>query len=134
MELYRAIECNSYAEDTPTLKVAIYNSKKGWIEIEAPIDTGYSGALLLPSRMYFDIVEFEYPVNMFPIYRTLRGDIVMRRGVALIKIFDKEFEAYIETPLYGEGKLLIGRKLLKKLDIGLIGSKEEICLLEEEKD
>ena len=46
-------------------------------------------------------------MNIFPVYKTLRGEIVMRRGVTLIKIFDKEFEAYIETPIYGEGKLLI---------------------------
>ena len=31
------------------------------------------------------------------------------------------------------GKLLVGRKLLNKLDIGLLGSKREIYLLKEEK-
>ncbi len=133
MELYRALECNNYIDETPTIKLAIYNSRRGWVDVEAPIDTGYSGALLLPNRMYFDIIEFEYPVNTFPVYRTLRGDIIMRRGIALIKVFDREFEAYIETPMYGEGKLLVGRKLLNKLDIGLLGSKREICLLKGEK-
>ena len=33
--------------------------------------------------------------------------------------------------MYGEGKLLVGRKLLNKLDIGLLGSKRKICLLKE---
>jgi len=48
-------------------------------------------------------------------------------------VFNREIEAYVETPMYGEGELLVGRRLMNKLDLGLLGSKSRICLLKEEK-
>lgn len=43
-----------------------------------------------------------------------------------------EMESFIETPLYGLGKLLLGRRVLSKLDVALLGKKAIACYLQEE--
>ncbi|HIQ13747.1 MAG TPA: hypothetical protein EYH44_05150 [Thermoprotei archaeon] len=55
----------------------------------------------------------------------------MRRGIAIVRIFGNEFEFFIETPLYGGGRYLAGRDLIKKLDIALLGRDQRLCNLEE---
>ncbi|HIQ12781.1 MAG TPA: hypothetical protein EYH44_00090, partial [Thermoprotei archaeon] len=73
MGLYRALECLEYEGGRPILKVSIFNSRLGWREFELSLDTGYSGGILLPSEVYHEIIEFEYPRSKFPIYNTLVG-------------------------------------------------------------
>lgn len=130
MGLYRALDCIKYEGDRPILKVSIFNSGLGWKKFELPLDTGYSGGILLPSKVYHEIIEFEYPRSLFPIYNTLIGEVIMRRGIAIVKIFDIEFESIIETPLYGGGRYLAGRSLIKKLDIALLGRDQKLCNLQ----
>ena len=80
--------------------------------------------------MKINISEFEIPKSMFPIYTAVIGEVIMRGSIALTKVNDLEFEGYIETPMYGRGKYLIGRKLLKKINIVLLGREKKLCYLE----
>ncbi|GBC72170.1 hypothetical protein HRbin02_01967 [Candidatus Calditenuaceae archaeon HR02] len=52
----------------------------------------------------------------------------MRTARAVIKIFNQEMEAFVETPLFGEGKLLLGREILNKLTIIIDGKRGETCV------
>ena len=134
MELYRALNCIDYIDERPVIEVSIYSRRNGWVSFKIPIDTGFSGEILLPSNVYHELSELELPKELFPVYSTLIGKVIMRRSIALIKVYGLEFEGYIETPMYGGGKFLAGRKLLRKLDIALLGRKLKTCYLEEVKE
>ena len=132
MGLYRTIECINYENSKPVLDVSIFNRKSGWVKFKLYIDTGYSGFILLPTKVYNEIHEIELPKSEFPIYETIIGEVIMRRSFALIKIFDMEFEGFIETPLYGGGKYLAGRKLLSRIRIAMLGPENKLCNIREE--
>ena len=51
----------------------------------------------------------------------------------MIVVGGAEFEAYLESALYGGGKLLLGRSVLRRLEVALLGNKRSCCLIEEEK-
>jgi len=131
MGLYRTLECIEYDNDKPILNVSVFNSRLGWVKLKLYIDTGYSGYILLPNKVYNEIHEIELPKSEFPIYKTIIGEISMRRSFILIKIFNLEFEGFIETPLYGGGKYLAGRKLLNMIRLAFLGPENKLCNLSE---
>jgi len=131
MGIYRTLNCIDYINEKPVIEVSVYSGRKGWVSFKIPIDTGFSGEILLPSDVYHELAELELPRELFPVYTTLIGEVPMRRSIALIKVYGLEFEGYIETPIYGGGKYLIGRRLLRKINIALLGRKLKTCNLKE---
>lgn len=137
--IYRTTYCTKYIDGkkhpAPALKISLYNMAGEEVieEIKVPIDTGYEGSIMLTSNLYQHFLTAELPRMLWRNYRTLTGTITMRIARAVIKFSDgKEFEAFVETPLYGRGKLLIGREILNKLTIVLDGGKKDTCIVKEQ--
>lgn len=136
--LYRAINCIKYIEGgrhpAPALEITLINmfGEKILEKIKLPIDTGYEGSIMLTSDLYQRFLMAELPRILWKNYKTLTGRVVMRVARAIIKLSDSiELEAFVETPLFGTGKLLLGREILNKLTIILDGNKEKTCIAEE---
>ena len=114
----------------PILKVAIETLISQRSEIlEAPVDTGFAGFLMTPSKLYVKLSEMEVPEEHFLTYSTLIGPITMRRAKVRIRIFDHSFESFLETPQLGLGKLLLGRRILNLLPIAILGPENRTCTL-----
>ncbi|KPV62703.1 MAG: hypothetical protein AOA65_1685 [Candidatus Bathyarchaeota archaeon BA1] len=133
MELFRSIGCEVYIgpePKIPALKVeareTVFERRKALI---VPIDTGFAGYLLAPQDIYIELGTLELPREEFGVYTTLAGPIVLRRAEIKLSIKDEEIDTYIETPIFGAGKLLLGRRILSELNIALIGKKSLCCYL-----
>lgn len=70
----------------------------------------------------------ELPPKYRRVYSTLTGEVIMRVARGYILIDNISVEAFIETPLFGYGKLLVGREILNKLVLVLDGPKNICCL------
>jgi len=97
--------------------------------LDTPIDTGFAGFLLTPADIYAKLSELELPAEYFPTYSTLAGSIVMRRAKVRIWVFRRVLESFIETPMAGLGKLLVGRRILNSLQVALLGPDLRTCEL-----
>ena len=134
MELFRVVDCTEYVgaePKIPALRIQltepVFRRSKALI---VPIDTGFAGYLLVPRDLYDEFGTLELPRDEFGTYSTLAGPIVLRRARVLVGLGNKTFETYIETPIYGVGKLLAGRRLLRRIDLALLGKKSLCCYLE----
>jgi predicted aspartyl protease len=97
-----------------------------------PIDTGFTGAMLLSREAFSNFERAELPESESRIYRTLIGPVPMRTARALLKLpLADETEILVDTPKYGVGKSLIGLRLLRGIELLLNGQRLETCLLEE---
>jgi len=99
------------------------------LTLTAPLDTGFAGHVLVDRATYEKLGTAELPKEFFGVYQTLAGPVVLRRSKVVLHIGAKDFESYLESPLYGAGKLLVGRSVLSKLDVALLGSTGSCCLL-----
>jgi len=97
--------------------------------LEAPIDTGFGGFLLTPSDLYLRLSELELPREYFPTYLTLAGPIVMRKAKVRMRVFGKDLDSFIETPVTGFGRLLAGRRILNSLSLAILGPDLQTCEL-----
>jgi predicted aspartyl protease len=99
-----------------------------------PIDTGFTGAMLLSRETFTYLERAELPESESHIYRTLIGPIPMRTAHALLKLpLADEMEILVDTPKYGAGKSLIGLRLLRGIELLLDEQRSETCLLKERK-
>ncbi len=135
MELYRARDCVAYDQSAkpgrPILKINIETPfSRQRVELEAPIDTGFPGYLLLPEESYARLSESELPSNYFLTYSTIQGTVQLRRARVFLEIFEEKTSGFIETPITGSGKLLAGRRVLSKLRLALLGPETKTCLLD----
>lgn len=132
--IYRASECTAHLaakrHPVPSLTLTLYNitGDKVAEDVKIPVDTGYEGPIMLTSELYRFFMKAELPRSLWRSYRTLSGTITMRTARAVIKIFNQEIETFVETPFFGEGKLLLGREILNKLTIIIDGKREETCV------
>lgn len=55
----------------------------------------------------------------------------MRTARAVVRIANQELEIFVEKPLFGEGKLLLGREILNKLTIIIDGKRSETCITDD---
>ena len=137
MELYRALDCVGYVGEEPglpALKVALSEPVGGKkASLTAPVDTGFAGYLLVDRATYEKFGTAELPREFFGAYSTMAGPVVLRRSREMIEVGGVEYETYLESPLYGGGKLLLGRSVLRRLEVALLGNKRSCCLIEEEK-
>ncbi|MCS7145664.1 MAG: hypothetical protein RMJ28_06425 [Nitrososphaerota archaeon] len=53
----------------------------------------------------------------------------MRRARVIVRLAGLEFESYIETPSYGVARQLLGRRILSKVNIALMGTSGVCCQL-----
>lgn len=98
----------------------------------SPVDTGFAGYLLVPKDIYDELGTAELPREEFGVYKTMVGHIVLRRAHVTVSIINREIESYIETPVQGVGKLLLGRRILSEIDVALLGKSERCCHLRPE--
>ncbi len=132
--IYRAKNCIKYRESTlspyPVLRVKLYNVMfESYGELELQIDTGFEGSILLRAEDYEFFQVGELPRDYWRTYRTLSGNIIMRVARALMEVNGRRYEVYVESPLYGGGKNLIGREVINNLVLVLDGPKNECCLV-----
>lgn len=135
MGLYRARDCVNYdhtvTPDRPTLKAtAEAPISRTRISFEAPIDTGFSGYMLLPNELYVEMSESELLSDYFLTYDTVLGPVKLRRSPVLLEILGKRVPSFVETPVAGAGRILVGRRILAGLHIALLGPESKTCLLE----
>jgi clan AA aspartic protease len=133
MELFRAVDCLDYTASEPRLpalqvrvKEPLFGREKRFI---APIDTGYAGYLLVPAETYARLGTMELPREDFGVYSTMTGPITLRRAEVKLHIGDKELYTFIETPMHWSGKTLLGRRILRELDLALLGGGQKCCHL-----
>jgi len=124
-------------EPWPCLEARISNPvsgssfpSEGWEPI--PIDTGYEGFLLIPEDLYRalscwmrELPRTSWPTFLMPDGRTVRG------RAALLKIEIKEvITADIVSETFpGCELMLIGRALLRSLEVRLVGPEQKACVL-----
>ncbi len=132
---YKPIDCYSYAKGVlnpyPVIKLKLYNLVSEVGEYSIAVDTGFEGSLLIPSDIYREyFLVGELPRSMWRLYKTLTGQVSMRVSRGFVEVAGMRIETYVETPLYGGFKFLIGRELLNKLRILLDGLDQRLCIVE----
>lgn len=134
LELLRNGDCIEYTGTQPripALKLTVQDpvtKEKG--EVLAAVDTGFAGYLLLRKELYDRFATAELPAEFFTQYSTMAGPVILRKARATVEIGKLTLQAYIETPQHGPGRDLIGRRLLKSINIALLGKTEKCCLLQ----
>jgi len=108
----------------------VYGRSKAYV---APLDTGFAGYLMVPDSEYGELASMEMAKEAFGTYATLAGPVVMRRARVRLRLFGEQFESIVETPLYGGGKLLLGRRLINAIDLALLGTSGKACALDAER-
>ncbi len=98
--------------------------------ISLPINTGYSGSILVPSAVYEIFKVGELPPKYWRVYSTMTGKLPMKTARGYVSINGIRLATLIETPAYGYGKFLIGREILNKLITILDGNRGLCCLAE----
>ena len=135
--IFRTVDC--YPHDTPAsqprIKITLYNTaKEPWPhrEILAPIDTGFSGSVMLPEQDYRFFAVSELPRRFWKEYRTMTGPLQMRTARALMRSDTSTSleETLVEAPVVGMGKLLVGRMILSKCRLLLDGPDQCSCFME----
>ncbi len=97
-----------------------------------PVDTGFSGAMLLSRETYSYFEKGELPETESRVYRTLIGPVPMRTARALLTLpMGDEVEILVDTPKYGLGKSLVGLRALDRIELLLRGQNSETCILKE---
>jgi len=133
VELLRALECRQYSGPEPESPVLELRAKESLLgrekTIAVPIDTGFAGYLLVPRDLYAELGTMELPREDFGTYSTMAGSVTLRRAEVKISVGDKELDTFIETPLFGTGRMLLGRRILSELDLALLGRKRMCCHL-----
>jgi predicted aspartyl protease len=126
---------NCYPHDSvanqPRLRIRLFNvAKEQWPEdLLVPIDTGFSGAVMVPSGSYDFFMIGELPKKLWKDYRTMTGPLQMRVARAFVETEQVSAETLVETPLVGAGKLLVGRGILKDLAVLLDGPAKLSCMM-----
>jgi predicted aspartyl protease len=89
------------------------------------VDTGFTGPVLVTNDVFefLRLSDIEVPDEIRPTYRTLAGAFTLRSAPAILEVNGKQFETDILAPLLGPSKLLIGCKILRELNLALLGRK-----------
>ena len=129
-----SLECWGYAPGVrlpyPVLRLRLYNAAlEEYGEIALQVDTGYEGPIMLPRGEYEFFMIGELPRSLWRTYRTLADTVTMRVARAVAEAAGRRFEVYVESPLYGGGKRLVGREVLNRLRLLLDGPSSRACIL-----
>lgn len=135
MELLGVIRCVDHVKVEPPVpaldlevREALFGRSK---KFTAPLDTGFAGYLMLPEEDYSALSTAEVPREEFGLYSTMAGPVPVRRARVHVGIGGREVETFVESPLYGGGKLLVGRRVLSIIDVALMGPGARTCLVEQ---
>ncbi len=113
----------------PVIRLRLFNAAlEEYGEIPLQVDTGYEGPIMLPRGDYEFFMIGELPRSLWRRYRTLTDTVTMRTARAVAVIGGERLEVYVESPLYGGGKRLVGREVLNRLRLLLDGPAGETCL------
>jgi hypothetical protein len=83
---------------------------------------------MLPNEFYDFFIIGELPRSLWKEYRTMTGPLQMRVARAFVKTEEEHIvETVVETPLFGTGKLLLGRAVLNSLSLLLDGPARVTC-------
>jgi len=128
------LECYEYTPGLrlprPVLRAKLYNlALEPLGEINLPIDTGFEGSIMVPRNVYDHFLIAELPRSLWRAYKTLTGIVEMRVARALLEVAGRRLEVYVESPVYGGGRYLVGREVLNKLKILLDGPGKQVCVL-----
>ena len=113
----------------PVIRLRLYNAAlEEYGEIPLQVDTGYEGPVMLPRGEYEFFMIGELPRSLWRSYRTLADTVTMRVARAVAEVAGRRMEVYVESPLYGGGKRLVGREVLNKLRLLLDGPGGRACI------
>jgi predicted aspartyl protease len=89
------------------------------------VDTGFTGPVLVTTDVFefLRLSDIEVPDEIRPTYRTLAGAFTMRSAPAMLEVNGKRLETDILAPLLGPSKLLIGCRIIRELNLALLGKK-----------
>jgi len=89
------------------------------------VDTGFSGSILVTGDIFefLRLPDIEIPEDIRPVYWTLAGGLTMRSAAAVLEVDGRQLETDVLTPLQGPGRLLIGSRVLKEIEIALLRKK-----------
>lgn len=133
--LYRAGDCVEYGKSTlsdfPRITLRLSNMR--FEEYPSPlllaVDTGFEGSILVTEDVYRFFEIGELPRKYWRTYRSLVGSVTMRVAKAIAFVNPNiRVETYVETPVFGVGKMLAGRELLNNLTLVLDGVRRQTCL------
>ena len=135
MGIYRARDCVQYDRTITPNRPVLEASAETFVShtrvsIQAPIDTGFSGYILLPQEEYSQLSESELFSDYFLTYNTVLGPVQMRRSPVILEIYGNRISSFVETPVAGAGKTLAGRRILAGLRVALLGPEAKTCLLD----
>jgi predicted aspartyl protease len=137
---FRALDCYPHDDQSgqSRVKIVLYNAaKEEWphTDVLAPVDTGFSGAVMVPSEEYEFFLVGELPQRFWKTYRTMTGTIKMRVARGFIAAGETESveQTFVESPALGAGKLLVGRMMLNKRALLLDGPGRVSCFVEAQK-
>ena len=130
--IYKPVKCWEYEKGTvpyPVIECTLLNLKNEQLKsLKIPVDTGFSGSILVPQTMFEHFKIGELPPKYRRTYSTITGEIVMRVARGFMLINSVKMEVFIETPLFGLGKLLAGREVINKLTLNLDGPNKKCCI------
>ncbi len=132
--LFESIECWPYLDDRPAVPVTLstLQGERVVSQQPTPVDTGFSGAMLLSRETFGYFERAELPESESHVYRTLVGGAPMRTARALLALpSGEEVEILVDTPKYGEGRSLVGLRVLNRIDLLLCGQRSESCIVME---
>jgi predicted aspartyl protease len=113
----------------PVIRLRLYNAAlEEYGEIPLQVDTGYEGPVMMPRGEYEFFQIGELPRSLWRSYRTLTDTVTMRTARAVAEVAGRRLEVYIESPLYGGGRRLVGREVLNQLCLLLDGPSLEACI------
>lgn len=131
--IFRAGECLKYGESIvpyPRLKLKLLNVllEEYPRELDFVVDTGFEGSLLVTEDVYRFFEVGEIPRRYWRVYRSLSGLIPMRTAKSIVLLGDERIETYVESPLVGRGKMIVGREVLKSFRLLMNGPEQETCI------
>ncbi|TFF85256.1 MAG: clan AA aspartic protease [Promethearchaeota archaeon] len=98
--------------------------------IDALIDTGYDGFLIVPFKIFKDLklISSEFPEDQVPRVETITGEnIELRTAIGNVEIPKLNIQFFIEIDTIPEcSEILIGRQFLEKFIITLNGLDQEL--------
>ncbi len=136
--IFRTGECLKYGESIvpyPRLKLKLLNVllEEYPRELDFVIDTGFEGSLLVTEDVYRFFEIGEIPRKYWRVYRSLSGLIPMRTAKSIVLLGDERIETYVESPLMGKGRMIVGREVLRFFRLLMNGPEQETCIVSPEK-
>lgn len=133
--LFESVRCwPNLGQVRPAIPVTLttLDGKRVVDDEKMPLDTGFTGAMLLSRETFSYFEKAELPESESRIYRTLIGPVPMRTARALLILpLSDEVEILVDTPKYGLGKSLVGLRAVNRIELLLRGQNSETCLLKE---